>query len=388
MTSLVHITTVPESLGFLRGQVGYMKERGFEVIAISSPGAGLAEFGDSEQVMTVAEEMPRRITPLLDLRALCRLVRVIRRLRPQIVHAHTPKGGLLGMISAWLAATPVRIYHMRGLPYVTASGKMRLLLMATERVSCRFAHRVFCVSHSLRDVAISDGLCPAHKIVVFHGGSGNGVDAVNRFNPRRFGPEHRNRRRAEIGIDTGAVVIGFVGRIVRDKGVYELASAWSMLRHKHPDAYLVLVGPIESQDPIDPQVLQRLCEDDRVRVLGRVPFIDDLYDTFDLVVLPTYREGFPNVPLEAAAMEIAVVATRIPGCVDSVKDGVTGMLVPPGDVVALQQAINTYLDDPELRRRHGIAGRKRVLREFRQEAIWEAIYAEYMRLLSAEARSL
>lgn len=385
-TRLVHITTSPMALRFLRGQPAFLREQGFEVSAISSPGEGLDAFAASDHVATVAIEMSRRITPHRDMVALWWLTRELRRQRPAIVHAHTPKGGLLGMLGALLARVPVRIYHMRGLPYMAATGWRRRLLMATERVSCRLAHRVICVSHSLREVAIRDGICPPDKITVLAGGSGQGVDATQRFDPNRFSNDDRVERRRELGIPEAARVIGFVGRIVRDKGIHELAAAWRELRGRFPDAHLALVGPVEPQDPVDPQVLESLRGDPRVHVIGWADDTSELYAVFDLVVLPTYREGFPNVPLEAAAMALPVVATAIPGCIDAVQDGITGSLVPPRDADALAAAIATYLADAGLRTRHGLAGREWVLREFRREVIWEALWKEYEALLTQRGR--
>lgn len=365
----------------MRGQVGYMKDRDFDVEAISSPGEKLAQFGTEQSIPVHAVELPRRITPLHDLKAVRQLVGLLRRIRPTIVHAHTPKGGLLGMISAWLARTPVRVYHMRGLPYITAIGNRRRLLKATEWVSCKLAHRVFCVSHSLREVAISDGLVPAGKIVVFGGGSGNGVDSSNRFNPDRFDEQYVQSKKTELGIPDVEIVIGFIGRIVRDKGIEELTVAWKSIRESSTNARLVMVGPIEPQDPVSPETLSYLQSDERVTMVDWVDDTSAIYPILDMLVLPTYREGFPNVPLEAASMGMPVVATRVPGCIDAVEDGVTGTLVPVRDAFALVDAIQMYLDDPELRKKHGQSGRERVLRDFRQEVIWEAVYQEYCRLL-------
>lgn len=379
----MHITTIPMSLTFLRGQVGYMKARGYDVMAVSSPGSDLQAFGVSEQIPVFAVPMPRRITPFEDVRAVLALAALMRRQRPTIVHAHTPKGGLLGMLAATLARTPVRVYHMRGLPMQTATGVRRALLATTERVACTLAHRVLCVSHSLRTSAIEYGLCPPDKIAVLCGGSGNGVDAQGRFDPGTARSGTRREVRMRLGIPESAPVIGFVGRLVRDKGVIELAEAWEVVRTLVPEAHLLLVGPFEPQDPI-PQVIQeRLRRDARTHLAGMDWNTPPLYAAMDVVALPTYREGFPNVPLEAASMGLPVVATRVSGCVDAVADGETGQLVEPRDARALADALLRYLRDPSLRQAHGLAGRQRVLAEFRQEAIWEALHGEYEQLLQA-----
>lgn len=371
------------SLVFLRGQVGYMRARGLEISAVSSPGPELTAFADAEGASILAVEMPRRISPIRDLLALAKLRRHFVRTRPQLVHSHTPKGGLLGMIAAALARVPVRIYHMRGLPMMTATGLRRRLLAATEWVACCFAHRVICVSRSVRDVAVAERLCPAGKITVLLGGSGNGVDAMGKFNPERLEADARETTRRRLEIPRDAVVLGFIGRLVRDKGIVELAEAWCALRDGWPTAHLLLVGPFEPQDPVPSEIESALRRDPRVHLTGMDWNTPPLYAAMDVLVLPTHREGFPNVPLEAAAMRLPVVATRIPGCVDAVADGSTGTLVPVQDASALADAIASYLRDPLLRRRHGTAGRERVLREFAQEALWEALYGEYEHLLAA-----
>src|SRR5208337_186747 len=187
---LVHVFTVPISLVFLWGQAAYMKSQGFSVDVVSSPGGELDAFAVQEGATPHAVEMIRGINPMHDLQALYRLWRIFLSTRPRIVHSHTPKGGLLGTIAAFLACVPVRIYHIHGLPFVTARGLKRTLLRWTERISCSLVHQVFCVSHSVREVAITEGLCKAEKIKVLLRGSINGVDAA-RFDPERFGGKDR-----------------------------------------------------------------------------------------------------------------------------------------------------------------------------------------------------
>jgi glycosyltransferase involved in cell wall biosynthesis len=379
-TPLLHIMTVPQSLGFIRGQPGFMQARGFVVHAITAPNAALAQFGREERAAVHAVQMQRRITPFRDLLALWQLYRTIREVKPHVVHAHTPKGGLLGMLAAWLADVPVRIYTIHGLPLMTADGWKRLLLFGTEWIACRCASSVLCVSPSICTEAIQRRLCPTAKIKVLLNGSVNGVDAQQRFNPALHASAGRTIRRQH-GIPCDAMVAGYVGRIVRDKGMVELAEAWRTLRDRFPSLHLLLVGPFEPQDPVPPAVEELFRNDPRIHLTGQVDDVSPHYAAMDVCVLPTYREGLPGVLLEAAAMRVPVVATKIPGCADAVAEGVTGVLVPPRDATAIAQAMRVYLTDPELRRQHGEAGRQRVLREFRPEAIWQALYELYVDLL-------
>ena len=378
---LVLMTTVPVTFSFFTGQIAHMKTRGFDVCAVASPGPVLAEVAEREGIACYGVERPRSLSPLRDLLALVRLVRLLRRLNATIVHAHTPKAGLLGMLAAWVARVPVRVYHVHGLPYLTATGWRRALLQGTERISCRVAQQVLCVSASVRAVAVLDRVCAATRIRVLRAGSINGVDATGRFNPARFTRPQRAAIREKHGIPTDALVVGFVGRLVRDKGLVELATAWNMLRGSFPTLHLLVVGPFEERDPVPSEVVSLLRSDPTIHLVGEDRETGPLYAAMDIVCLPTYREGVAVVPLEAAAMRLPVVATRVPGCVDAIRDGVTGTLVPPGDAGALAEALRTHLRDPCLRVRYGEAGRNRVLRDFAPADLWVAQHAEYVRML-------
>lgn len=377
---LTHVTTVPDSLwAFFGGQIAYMKSRGLDIQAVSSRGNLLDAFAEREQTRVQQISMLRRMSPARDLFAVFQLSRFLQHTRPTIVHGHTPKGGLLAMLAAYFVRTPIRLYHLRGLPLETATGWKRRLLRATERLTCRLAHRVLCNSESLRREAIRWNLCPPEKIRVLHHGSGNGVDSVRRLAPTRF---NGVAVREKLGIPPHVPVFGYVGRIARDKGILDLSDAWDQLARLHPELHWLVVGERDSRDGIPEALMKRLKDDPRVHLAGFQFDPAEAYAAMDLCVLPTYREGFPNVLLEAAAMEVPVVATRVTGCVDAVQDGVTGTLVPPRQPEVLQRAISRYLNDPQLRKRHGKAGRKRALRDFRPQDIWEALYEEYVSLLN------
>lgn len=378
---IVQVATIGCSLRcFLKGQAGFLRKGGFEVHGISSPDGDLAQFAAEEGVAVHGIEMARSITPLRDLLSLARMVRTLRRIRPVLVHAHTPKGGFLGMLGALLARVPVRVYTIRGLRMATATGFKRRLLKWTEIISCRCAHRVLAVSPSIRDEAIHEGLCPPEKIRVLGQGSGNGVDARNCFDPLRHANQRKTIRQRH-AIPDDAPVVGFVGRIVRDKGMVELAAAWRTLREQFPSLHLLLVGPFELEDPVPADVEDLFRTDPRIHCVGRVQQTAPYYATMDVCVLPSYREGLGMALLEAAAMEVPGVATEISGCVDAVQNNVTGLLVPPRDAASLAEALATYLRSPQLRRQHGAAGRARVLRDFHPEAVQQAICEQYLSLL-------
>ncbi len=385
--TLVHVAPHPMFFSFfLTGQIGFMKARGIKLHAVASPDPLLDALAAREEIPVHAVTIDRGIAPLGDILSIVRLYRELRVIRPQIVHSHTPKGGLVGMTAAWLARVPVRIAHSDGLPLLTARGHTWALLWCSEKVMGLLAHRVLYVSHSNRDIAVERELCPAEKAGVLLSGSVNGLDATERFNPAHI-PGARGRMRQMHGIPDDALVIGFVGRLLREKGLAELVTAWRALRPEFPALHLLIAGMFDLRDPLLPEIEALLRDDPRIHLAGQVEDTPSLYTAMDVVALPSHREGLGTVLLEAGAMALPTVATRVPGCVDAVQDGVTGTLVPVHDADALADALRCYLRSPELRACHGAAGRERILRDFRQDAIWEAQYQEYARLINREGIS-
>jgi glycosyltransferase involved in cell wall biosynthesis len=252
--------------------------------------------------------------------------------------------------------------------------------MAADWIACHCAHRVVCVSPSVRDVAVAAGILPQDRSIVFGAGSSNGVDQ-ERFRPT----EKRLRRAAELrkslGIHREAPLVGFVGRLTRDKGVSELYEAHKFLRREFPGLKLLFVGDYEGEDPLPFGLQQEIAADPSVIRLGWVDDASDFYHVIDLLALPSHREGFPNVVLEAQAAGRPVVAAKATGTKDAIQHGLTGLLVSPGDAMALAAAIGSLLRDPAAAAALGAAGRSRVVSEFNQERIWAALAEEYSRLL-------
>ncbi len=328
--------------------------------------------------------MKRRIAPASDLVALASMVRVVGDFCPPILSAGTPKAGLLGTLAGALCRLPARVYVVRGLPVETAVGAKAALLSATERLAGHFAHRIVCVSESLRREALKRRLYPERKTVVLGPGTSNGVDTT-RFRPPA--PDDRALARERLGIPQGAPVLGFVGRLTRDKGVADLAETFlGGVLSRVPEARLLLVGPFEEEDAV-PRATRRLLEaHPHVHLVGFLEGVEEAYRAMDLLVFPSYREGFPNAPLEAAASGIPVVGYAVTGTVDAVVDRVTGTLVGPGDRKGLAEAVVDYLTRPEKAIDHGTAGRDRVVEFFRREQVWQRWIDFYCSLLPRPPR--
>jgi glycosyltransferase involved in cell wall biosynthesis len=378
---VVNMVTSSLSVRFLEGQPEYLAMKGYDITVVSSPGVELSK-AQCDGVRTAAVPMNREISLWQDFISLWRLLSLILSLRPTITNVATPKAGLLGGLAAWLCQVPCRYYSLLGLRCETTTGFKRRVLLLTERIACACAHRVICVSESLRQKAIELRIVPTEKTVLLASGSFAGT------NPERFASTPEAMRRAgqirrELGIPKEASVVGFIGRLTKDKGISELVEAYLALRADIPELKLLLVGEIEEGDPLPTQIRSQIdCE----RGIFRTGFVQnpsDYYHVMDVLAVPTHREGFGNVTLEAHAASKPVVTTRATGAVDAVIDGVTGIHVPVGDARALASALARVIEDRSLAAELGSAGRERVLREFRQEMIWDAIAEEYLQLLQA-----
>ncbi|BBO19571.1 glycosyltransferase [Candidatus Desulfobacillus denitrificans] len=358
---------------FLTGHFAALGRR--YAIDLAANAGGQDGLGDIMlHVRVVPVRILRRIAPMADLVALYRLYRLFRRERYAAVSSVTPKAGLLALLAAAATRIPLRIHIFTGQVWTTRTGWKRALLKAADRLMASLATHVLADSPSQRDFLVAEGVAPAGKVRVLGEGSICGVDG-ERFRPdagRRTDIRHTH------GIPEEAVVFLFLGRLNRDKGVADLAEAFASL--DHPAAYLLVVGPDE--EGMREAMLARLgAAAERCRFVGFTDRPEDCMAAGDVFCLPSYREGFGMVVIEAAAAGLPAIASRIYGVIDAVEDGVTGLLHAPGDVGGMAALMNTLARDPTRRAAMGQAARERALRLFASQTVTQAWLDFYRQLL-------
>jgi glycosyltransferase involved in cell wall biosynthesis len=356
-----------------------MVNNGWDVNVVSGPGPELDAMRE-EGASPWTIPMEREIALFKDIVSLWRLWRLFRRTHPTLVVSGTPKAGLLGTLAARLAGVPNVVYTIHGLRMETASGWKRRLLWSTEWLACHSAHHVRCVSPSLRSRTIALGLVRPEHSAVIGKGSSNGLH-LERWQRTAQTQVTARQARYGLGIPLSAPVIGFVGRLVHDKGIAELYDAFKRLQITYPDLRLLLVGDFEAGDPVPPSLRAQLESDSATTITGFVSNVEVYYWIMDVLALPTYREGFPGVPLEAQAASVPVVTTDATGAIDAICDGITGLCVPVGNPDALTVALARLLADSGLRKRMGCAGCSWVQQNFRRETVWKNLEANYRSVL-------
>jgi glycosyltransferase involved in cell wall biosynthesis len=366
------------TLALLLGpQLSAFAAAGYEVVGVSASGSFVPELERAGIRHIPLRHATRSVSVLDDVRAAAELYRMLRELRPDIVHTHTPKPGIYGRLGGRAAGVPVVVNTVHGL-YATAEDSLarRAAVYGLERLAatCSDAELV----QNEEDVSTLAALrVPADRLHLL----GNGID-LDRFAPGPKAQAARTRVRAELGVDDTTVVVGAVGRLVWEKGYRELFAAAEQLRRRSPEVTVVVAGPSEPEkaDGIGPAELAA-AESSGVRFLGHRSDVEDLYSACDMYVLASYREGFPRSAMEAAAMGLPVVATDIRGCRQVVEHGVTGLLVPPRNAVALTDAVARLVGDPGLRTTMGSEAVSKAAREFDQRQVIAKTLAVYEELL-------
>ncbi len=378
---IARVATVPYFLVHNLGeQIPALVRAGHEVDVVSSGGSDWGDLASMEGVTAVTIEIPRKIAPFSDARALFQLYLHFRRRRYEIVHSNTPKAGLLCALAARAAGVPIRLHTFTGQPWVEMKGLLRWVARTCDRIVVALNTLCYADSPSQRAFLISEGIGGESSLRVLGAGSIAGVD-VARWERART--NHRTAATyAALGIPDGALVVVFVGRVTRDKGVVELLLAFKELLARGSDSYLVIVGPLD-EGTTDGELRAQLAAvagNARIRLAGYDPEPERTLAIADLLCLPSYREGFGNVVIEAAVMGVPTVGTSIVGLRDSVQDGVTGILVPAKDSAALAGALGRMLGDAALRSTMGRAARSRALELFDAGRVNALVLQEYERL--------
>ncbi|WP_342774051.1 glycosyltransferase family 4 protein [Muriicola soli] len=352
----------------------------FHVVGISSDGIELDRVSKNEGIRVIPLNMTRKITPAKDLVALLQLYRILKKEKPYIVHTHTPKAGVLGMIAAKMAGVPHRLHTIAGLPLLETKGLKRLLLNQVEKLTYASATKVYPNSKGLMDIVLKNKYTSASKLKVLANGSSNGID-TGYFNPELFTAKERLILKQKLDISSQDVVFTFIGRIVKDKGINELISAFKQLLESQPNVKLLFVGDYErEQDPIFPENEVFMRQSDKIILVGWQNDVRPFLSISDCLVFPSYREGFPNVVMQAGAMGLYTIASDINGCNEIIQDQINGSLIPVKDSQALYNAMKNWIVNSQKIKEQGAMYRKLIRESFEREYVWEALLKEYKEL--------
>lgn len=341
MTKLIRAVTASQSIGFFEPIVPDLQAKGYEVVSVSSPGPEVQHLREMG-VKCIEVSMERHISLSKDIVSLWKLIKVFRKEKPDIVHSMTPKAGMLCMLAAWICRVPVRIHTFTGLVWPTASGLKRKILMATDWLTCACATHVIPEGEGVKTDLLSHGI--THKpLKVLGYGNVRGIDLEH------YARTEEVMRKADKIRVKDVFTFVFVGRIVKDKGINELVAAFKRLQAREPKTRLILVGEYEdSLDPITPEARKEIDDNPCILAVGKQKDVRPWLAASDALVFPSYREGFPNVVIEAGAMGLPSIVTDINGSREIIQDGVNGLIVPPKNEDALLKEMERLVEDAAL----------------------------------------
>ncbi|MFT0547428.1 glycosyltransferase family 4 protein [Allopusillimonas ginsengisoli] len=378
------VTTVPETLiTILKNQPKFLATALAERVAVelvTSPGAECSAIEQIEGLPVHPVHMVRGISPLKDLLSLLSMIRLLLRIKPSMVHSYTAKAGLITMLAAWICRVPVRIHTFTGLVFPTQTGMKQIILIWTDRLTCACASTIIPEGQGVKDDLMRFSITRKPLNLIGHGNIA-GVDTVHFHRPAENVPEQSRDLARKLGLSGQEFIFCFVGRLNRDKGIAELLEAFGTLPEY---TRLILIGALDLTAPICEQDQLIINQHKRIHALGFFTDIRPALHLANVLVLPSYREGFPNAVLQAGAMELPVIATDINGCNEVVKPSMNGWLVPPRSAGALHDAMRTALDTPPLmRRRMGVLARQRIVQRFEQKQHWRNMANFYTERLSS-----
>ena len=387
MKKLIRITTVPISFKvLLKGQLRFMTSNGFDVKGVSSEGEELREVRENEGIVMEAINMSRKITPFQDLKSFWEMWKFLRKEKPQIVHTHTPKAGIIGMLAARLAGVPHRLHTVAGLPLMETTGIKRKILNFVEKLTYSSATRVYPNSKGLYDFILQNNFTQSNKLKIIANGSSNGINTTF-FSPEQVSETEKAALREKLNIQPDDFVFVFVGRIVSDKGINELIKAFSELQtveNKPTDIKLLLVGGLENDlDPLNPETLAEINQNRDIISVGFQQDVRPFFAISDALVFPSYREGFPNVVMQAGAMGLPSIVSDINGCNEIIIEGENGLIIPYKNVKKLKEKMLTLAKDKNLYIKLKENSRRMIENRYEQSVVWNALLEEYEGLLQS-----
>ncbi|WP_200878588.1 glycosyltransferase family 4 protein [Sphingobacterium sp. ML3W] len=379
-TKIVRITTVPISLNLLlKGQLRFMGDNGFDVVGVSSPGEELAEVRDREGIRIAAIKMSRKITPFADFKSLLQLFFFLKNERPYIVHTHTPKAGIIGMIAAKLAGVPIRLHTVAGMPLMEATGIKRKILDLVEKLTYDAATGVYPNSKGLYDFIIQNHYTSKEKLNVICNGSSNGID-TSFFSRENLDEDELVKLKTSLMINEHDFVFVFIGRLVSDKGINELVSAFVQLNKPH--VKLLLVGSLESDlDPLDKEIQVEIDNNPSIITVGFQRDVRPYFAISNVLVFPSYREGFPNVVMQAGSLGLPSIVSNINGCNEIIIEGQNGTIIPLKNADVVLEAMIRFVDDVNFYNNLKSKARKMITDRYEQKVVWNSLLTEYNRLL-------
>jgi glycosyltransferase involved in cell wall biosynthesis len=378
---LIRVSTIALSLDvLLKGQLAFLNQY-FEVIAVSGEDEHLKTVRKREGVNTIDVKIQRQISPIKDIIALYKLYRTFKKEKPFIVHSITPKAGLLSMMAAYFAGVPHRVHTFTGLIFPSKTGLMKNILILMDKVLCAFATTIYPEGLGVKNDLQHYGITKKPLRIIANGNV-NGID-TSHFSTAHFSFAQKTALKESLEIADTDFVFIFVGRLVSDKGINEAVSAFKKLRITYPHAKLLLVGPLESElDPLDAETLEAIHHCPQLISVGYQQDVRPYFAISDCLVFPSYREGFPNVVMQAGAMELPSIVSDINGCNEIIVPGENGIIIPPKSELPLLEAMELLMEDEALRLRLKANSRSMIVERYEQRVVWEAILGEYQNLRS------
>ena len=374
---ILHVVNVSFVIPYYLGeQIKYFTDNGNEISIVCSYNDELLNLSNKYGFNYKVIEISRNINILSDIQSLYNLFKYIKKEKFDVVVGHTPKASMLAMITAFINFTPTRIYIRHGIMYETTFGLKRHILKNIEKITAFFSTKVLCVSKSVLDFSIKNNLSNKRKSIIINNGTCNGVDSKIKFNPRLLDDYLLKEIKSKLHINENEFVIGFVGRIVQDKGITELVTAWQRLTEKYDNIKLLLIGPLEKRDSINETILNKIVNDTTINYIGHIENTNIYYKLMNVFILPSYREGFPTVVLEASSMELPIITTKATGCIDSIIDNYTGIFCE-NNYLSIYNCIEKFILNKNLCKIYGSNGRKFVVDNFDQKIIWKSLIDLY-----------